>query len=235
MRLRLSFVLAAAAPVLPATLPAQAPFEGVVNLRMATAEGISSEPTVHVKGTRSRMDLNMAGQQAYMVMDAEKGTAMVVMPAQRIYMVIDLKAAASQMAPGAHGRPMPDFKIEPTGRKETVAGIECEHYSISSGESVTDACVAKGMGSFMGVGGVPGRGRGPEIPPELRELAVRFKDGGFLLKSESKIGGQTRMTMQVTKVEKKSVDAAMFEPPAGFQDMSGMMQGVPGRRPPGDR
>lgn len=233
MRLRRSFLLAVPAAFLFGPAAAQAPFEGVVNLRM-TSEGMNSEPVVYVKGTRSRMDFSTGGQQVYMVMDVEKGTAMMVMPGQRMYMVMDAKAAAEQMAPAAQGRAAPDIKIEPTGRKETVAGYECEHYTVTSAESVTDACLAKGMGSFMGVGGPPSRGRGPDIPPELRELATRFKDGGFLLKSETKVNGQTRMTMEVTKIEKKGVDGTIFDAPAGFQNMSGMMPGM-GRRPPGGR
>jgi hypothetical protein len=44
--------------------------------------------------------------------------------------------------------------------------------------------------------------------------------------------GQLRLSTEVTKLEKKPVDSAIFVVPEGFQDMSSMMKGMPGARPP---
>ena len=38
--------------------------------------------------------------------------------------------------------------------------------------------------------------------------------------------------LEVTKVEKKKLDATLFLAPEGFQDASGMMGGARGGRPP---
>jgi hypothetical protein len=67
----------------------------------------------------------------------------------------------------------------------------------------------------------------------MRQLAKQFKDGAFVLKMDMRQNGQPRLTMEVTKLEKKRVDDSIFVLPEGFQDMSAMMKGMPGARPPG--
>ena len=40
--------------------------------------------------------------------------------------------------------------------------------------------------------------------------------------------------LEVTKIEKKKLDPTLFQPPEGFQDMSAMMGGGRGGRPPAE-
>ncbi|MGH7561908.1 MAG: DUF4412 domain-containing protein [Gemmatimonadales bacterium] len=218
---------------LPSALAAQAAFEGAVTVRL-TSGTTTAEPVFHVKGSRTRMEFNMAGAQAYQIIDLSKDQLITVVPSQRMYMTMDIKEAAK--AAPVPQTPTAGYKVEETGRKETIAGISCEHYRMidADGQREADVCLARGIGTFMGFGGgAPGRPGGmPGLPPEMRELAAKFKDGAFILKAEMKEGGRTIGSMEVTKVERKKVDDAMFVPPAGFQamDMSGMMP--PQRKPP---
>jgi hypothetical protein len=66
----------------------------------------------------------------------------------------------------------------------------------------------------------------------MRELARQFKGGAFVLKMDMREAGQPKLAMEVTKVEKKAVDEAIFVVPEGYKDMSAMMKGMPGARPP---
>lgn len=206
----------------PVALPAQAPaFEGMVTMKM-TGEGLSAEPVIFIKGTRSRMEMEMRGIEHVMIMDTEKNTMTMVMPDQKRYMVADLKEVAESAAAVApDSSKLEDIRVEATDRKETVAGIECQHYLVTSvkRKGQADLCLAKGMGNFFGMsgGGPMSQGRNTGMPAELQKLASRFPEGAFLLKGEYQEGEQVRMTLEVTRVEKKPVSDDLFTPPADYR------------------
>ena len=235
MTRHVSLALASLGLISP-SLSAQAPFEGVVTLQM-TMKGVSTQPVVYVKGHLSRANMNLGGQESYMITDGQKQTMTMVMPGQRMYMVMALEDVADKVVSPRTARTVAE--LEPTGKTETIAGIRCEHYVSVDDAKETDVCLAKGIGSFLGIGGGPPRGRGPSagqnMPSVVQRLAAKFKNDAFVLKMETKEAGTTTLSFEVTKLEKKSVDAAMLTVPEGFQDMSGMMQGLPGQRPPGGR
>ena len=70
---------------------------------------------------------------------------------------------------------------------------------------------------------------GSSIPLEYRQLAERFKDGFQPLKIEQVKGSARETVMEVKSIEKKSLDAALFEVPSGYTKMD--MGGLPGRIP----
>jgi hypothetical protein len=212
--------------VLPAVAAAQSKFEGVVTVSMMSARG-NNDVSYSIKGDQLRMDMaGPGGQTIYMLRDASKNVNAMVMPEQRMYM--DMSAMQGMIPPGAAGTPQtgkaPDITM--TGRKETIAGYECEHMIVASDDGEKyDVCGANGLGSFMTPGGPMGmgggRGRGMGGPPGLDRLGRDF----FPLKVQ-KVGGE--VALQVTKIEKKSLDNSVFAIPDGFQKMDpGMM-----RRPP---
>jgi hypothetical protein len=206
----------------PVSLPAQTPaFEGVVTMKM-TGEGLSAEPVIFIKGTRSRMEMEMRGIEHVMIMDTEKNTMTMMMPEQKQYMVADLQQIAESAAAVApDSSKLEDIRVEATDRKETVAGIECQHYLVTSEKrkGQADLCLAKGMGNFFGMsgGGPMSRGRNTGMPVELQRLASKFPEGAFLLKGEYTEGEQVRMTLEVTRVEKKPVSDDLFTPPAEYK------------------
>lgn len=232
---RIALLLLAAA-ALPAPAPAQSSFEGVIVSRLH-AGGKPMETTTSYKGTRSRMEMREA-EGAYQLFDGAKGSMTAVMPEQKMYMVMDFGAMAGE---GAERGEKPDKRpeIRPTGRTETIAGHQCEHYLITSDGEEMDVCAAKGLGFFGVLGGNPmaqGRGRGAaSVPLEHRALYEQFKDGFQPLKIERLAKGKRELMMEVVSVEKKSLPAELFEIPAGYQkmDMGGMMGRMPRMpRPP---
>lgn len=215
------FVRAFAIACVPMALSAQAKFEGAITARLSGATG-GADVTYLVKGDQFRMDMTGRGQTMYILRDPAKNAALMVMPAQRMYMEMALPTA-NEMAGGRGEVKAPDIKM--TGRKETVAGIECEHVLITSDDGQYDACVAHGLGAFPMVNNpMAGRGRGAEPPPAWQKLG---RDA-FPLKVQ-KVGGE--LAFEVTKIERKPLDASTFAVPDGFQKLDMGAMGRMGRPP----
>jgi hypothetical protein len=213
------------------TAGAQAPFEGVITM-MVTAPGTAPlENVMSVKGAKGRSEMSMQGMQAYAITDFEKGTITAVLPTQRMYMNLGGDALSKTLADTGS---VAEVTFKESGKKGTFAGVACEYYLIQYKSGMeADACIAKGIGTFFGMGAPGGRGNSaPGVQKDMRELARRFKGGAFVLKMDMREAGQPRLAMEVTKLEKKPVDSAIFVVPEGFQDMSSMMKGMPGARPP---
>ncbi len=215
-------------PVAPAALSAQG-FEGTVTYAMNPASGRPGQLVYHVKGTKIRADI--AGATAgppggmYMLMDATAGKMMSVMPAQKVYMTMDLKAMGEQMKQQHGGHRKPAGKITKTGKTETIAGHKCEHYLMGEKQD-TDVCAAKGLGMFMGRSGAGGMGRGLTLPAGYEEYAEFARDGFLPLRVTAIRNAKEEVVMEATSVEKRSLDASLFAVPAGYQamDMGKMMQ-----------
>jgi Domain of unknown function (DUF4412) len=190
---------------MPVVVHAQSKFEGSITMALGAPQG-RTEVTYLVRGDRLRVDMPGGGGMAgYVVRDAGKNVTTMVMPSQRAYM--DLSALQAMMPDAAtQAAKTPDIK--PTGKKETVAGVECEHVIVAANDGQYDVCGAKGLGSFSSMSSP--MSRGTSGPPGLERLGKDF----FPLKMQ-KVGGD--VLMQVTKIEKKSLDASMFAVPEGYQ------------------
>lgn len=204
---------------LPAGAAAQT-FEGRV-----TADMSGTEVVIISKDGKSRVETSASGIPMTMIMDYQSGSMTTLMPAQRMYMRMDLK----QMEQAMRGMGTGDATSAPpkftrTGRRETIAGIGCEHvvFEAKDGKQM-DVCAASGMGYFGagGSGGGPmGRGRGaPGIPAGYEQLMKEFRNGFFPLKMEMVEGTKRTQYMLVKQVERQRVDAAQFEIPAGYSEM----------------
>lgn len=214
LRFRRAFAVASLVCA-PAPLLAQARFEGVITARMMSMQN-GADVIYSLKGDQFRMDMSGRGMAMYTLHDASKSSTLMVMPAQRMYMEMSQMAAD---APGEHK--MPDMKW--TGKTETVAGHECEHLLITGDDGQYDVCAVKGMGTFMATSSPMG-GRGGAAQEAWQKLGRDV----FPLKVQ-KVGGG--VTFEVTSIQKKSLDDALFKVPDGFQkmDMGGM--GRMGRPP----
>jgi len=195
--------LLAAVAVSPA---AAQTFEGAVTAKL------------HPEGGREPMDVQyllrqgvvrmemQRGEAAVMIIDPTAKASYMLMPQRRVYMVMPMGQGTGAEAK----RPAPD--VVRTGRKEKIAGYECEHWLVKDATGDVDACVATGLGAFAM--GAPGR--------EASWSGIFREHRGFPLKV-SKAG--TTM-MEVTKIEPKRLDAALFAPPADYQKME-MPSGMP--------
>ena len=199
-----------------------------------------------IKGARNRIEANFPGggemaglmQTSVTLMDLSSGTTTMLFPKTKSYMTMNWGEMAEEMSKGAGKDSKFDFpKVSSTGKTETVAGIKCEHWLV--GDKM-DMCVAKGLGYFGG-GGSGG------ILDKLKNLAMRdkikaqldanpefakFVEGGaFPLKMAQVENGQSKTIMEVTGIERKSLDDSLFAVPGDYKktEIPGM-PGIPGAK-----
>lgn len=205
-------LLVASLPLLAAAPAAAAQtFEGVVTAKVHAADAgrEATEVTYALRGGVMRMEMATRGDmRSIIIVDTPAQTNYVLMPQQKTYMAMPFSAGGAEAA-----RPP---EIVRTGRKETVAGHTCEHWLVKDPSGDLDVCVAAGLGAPFTMGG--GMGREPTWTSALREQR------GFPLKV-ARAGGAT--ILEVTKIERKTLDPALFVPPADYKKME-----MPTGRPP---
>ncbi len=225
-------------PLLAATFAvpaaAQGTFEGLVVGTMMTPEGKAIPFRYYQLGSRIRQEYTAEGHTMSTIYDGTTGDVLMIIPEQKKYMVMNrqMSGAALQMAKGFLGKggdagAAPDFskmKVTATGRRETIAGITCEHYLVESTErpddKPMDLCGAPGMG-FMGMAGQAGSMMPSTIAllrsqnPDLARLA---REGFFPLKMTFP-GEHGDGVWTVTSIDRQRPEAALFQPPAGYSEL----------------
>jgi hypothetical protein len=204
--------------LLAAPLAAQA-FEGVVAYKMPMDKGNGGEMTMSIKGTQVRTDMASEGHTMAMLLDGGSGIMTMLMAEQKMYMTMDMKKMGERLQGMKHPDHAPP-KITPLGTKETIAGRSCENFQVETEDSKMEFCNAKGIGNFMAPHNPMGRGATSPMQ-DLDNEAYRayFKDGFFPLRVSSIEAGNKKVVMEATRVEPKSLDASLFQIPAGFTEM----------------
>ena len=199
--------------LLAAPLAAQA-FEGVVAYKMPSEKKVG-EMTMSIKGTHIRTDMATEGHTMAMLIDAQAQSMTMLMPEQKMYMTMDLKAARERAK--AKGAPP---KITPLGTSETIAGRTCQNYLIETAKSKMEICNATGLGYFM-MPRNPMAGGPSSDAPDLDSEAYRasFADGFFPLRMVKLVGEKRTTFMEATRVEPKPLDPSLFTVPAGLTEM----------------
>lgn len=209
-------------------------FEGMIALKMENEAQRGMEMTYFLKGRHTRIETkvpNVNEGQAVMLWDMESGKITTLMPSRKMYMTFDMKAAAEGMKGFKGTEDDSKFpKLTPTGRQETIAGYSCEHWLMGDKQEI-DMCIAKGLGYF-GMGGQSGKsdfGAFKDLafsPKLLAEAAshpewVKLLEGGaFPLKLQVMDEGKVKMSMEATRVERKSLDDSLFSVPSDFKEMT---------------
>jgi hypothetical protein len=230
--------LAIALISLTSAAPLAAQFEGTVHVKMtgsgrAAEEGITMKMAIKgdMQATTVTMPASsgpMAGMEMRSIIDGKANTMTTLMPmppgmpampgmgdAKGFKTVTDLSKLGS-----SEGQSDSKVEIKKLGTSEKIAGLDCDDYEITGNGSVSRACITQSLGRFIfPESGGMGR-RGNSSPPAW---AKAFGNrAAFPLKvwtTDGKIG------MEVTAVEKGPVPASLFEIPAGYVDMAGMMRG----------
>lgn len=117
--------------------------------------------------------------------------------------------------------------VERTGKTDKIAGYSCEIWRIKDKESSglkNDICVAKGFGKAATFWVDPKEMRRSSQPGWVKQLV---EEGGFGLRSiHYDEQGKESSRMEVTSIDRKSLDAGLFAFPADWakQDMSAMQE-----------
>lgn len=194
--------------VVASTAGAQGNFEGVVTYQ----NGKTNETWEYMaKGDKVRFNIaDPHAPGAAMIWDMGANTAMMLMPSQKMYMTMNMnKVAAADVADSVHG------KLTKVG-SEVVAGVPCDDYVGTDNNGVKQGtfCIAHGMGNFAWF-----NANNPMMK-RMQSRVTGFSNavagGGFPLKT---VNAQGQTEMIATKVERKTLDASLFTPPAGFTQM----------------
>jgi hypothetical protein len=209
-------------------------FEGVIKTTM-TFDGKAVPITSYVRPDRIRTETAAPEHPEVpfiTITDLSKGESTTLLPAQKAYMTTSLE----EMMNAAGQREESQFpKLTATGQKETIAGFTCEHYLMGDQQNdqrKVDMCVAKGLG-FFGMGGSSGKAGAMMFSSKMKEKAAanpewsKFLEGGaYPLKMTVTEGGKTTMTSEVSSIERKKLDDALFTVPPDYKAMN-----VPGSIP----
>lgn len=233
-------------------LPALTDFEGEVDLVASSAKSATPVPlNLLVKSETIRVDVPddvlaapeahsfTGGGKVYAIIKPAEKKTIVVLDGKRQAVIIDLDTLADraksfrQHAPGGADKSTePPAKVVKTGKKETVAGYACSDWEVTNADrSKLDLCVAEKGASFFHFPSLAG------IPTE-HAWALELVDGKhFPLKGVSfgKDGAEMGR-VEVTKIDKHPLDAAMFEVPAGYKQVTidELLQGLGGGGIPRD-
>ncbi len=222
-------VLAMLAGAALAAAPAFAQFEGEITMKMTMKEGGGTGRNyVSKAGVRSELDLQTARMPMKMttlVRTATPDLVYLINDAQKSYAEIDSKKMREQLEKN-RGKSK-GWTVKKLGR-ETVNGYSCEHVLIVHGDdakSEQEWWTSKDIAglSYESMRGLMRRGNESDegVVKALREAGV----DGFVVRMITREKGSPTpvMTMEITKVEKRSVPAALFEIPAGYTKQEGMM------------
>ncbi len=182
-------------------------FEGEIDMSVSSPRAAlgSTAIKIEMKGPKSRAEAGLAGFTMVSITDADAKKTWTLEPMTHSYTETDLGALAAAK---------PKVTARKTGRSDKVAGRDCDVYEIddpSGATGHTEFCMASGL-TMMALGL-----SGP--------FAMFAKDGtwgdvlshGFPLRMVMRdASGAPFMTMEATRIERRSVPDSEFEIPAGY-------------------
>ena len=236
----------AVTPGAVSAVPAVKDFEGEIGLLASGKFADKDEPlmlTLRVKSGKARLDLPESLTQArgfgpaFLLLQPVDKKAYAVLEARKQAVLIDIDQLAEQSrAFGVHPQPNSaaapkPARLEKTGKSETVAGIPCDLWRFSQGKAGGEACIAEQETTWLQL---------PNAPAQLSWLTP-IADGKHLpLRFVSTERNVERGRIEVTRVQRESLAASLFELPADYaivsleQMVASMLGGLGGPRiPPG--
>jgi hypothetical protein len=180
-------------------------FEGAITMHTTSAKGPPADIVVEAKGDKLRFNSD-AGYGLY---DPSANKVTMVMDAQKAYMDLDFARIGAPQA----NTTSDNGTIDKTGKHEKVAGIDCEDWTVKnpSGKR-SEVCIAQGI-AFFDLESL--KGGGTALGKELRDKKL------FPMRSvEYDASGTETSHMEVTKVEKKSIDDGRFVVPPDYKKLA---------------
>ena len=184
-------------------LAAQA-FEGTVTMNMVSDNGDAHAQSFMIRGGKTRFDVG--GGMMTVIMDPVAQRMMVIMNAQKMYTERDFGGAVAAVQQRVAGK---NPAVVRTGKMETIAGYKCEHVTVTDDDGASvDVCISSALGGFR----MPAASN-PMAPQKEAGWMAQLGSTSFPLKVQK--GG--KVIIEVTAIEKKALDPALFAAPEGFQ------------------
>lgn len=180
-------------------------FEGKVTFNVYD-KGESHTLEYYVKGDKLRFDANEEGQQGQVIVDPAAKHFMIIMPEQKMYMVMQIPDM--KMNPEESGKMNEDTKFVKTGETKQILGYTAEKWTYSDGNDKGEAWMTKDIGGFS-LFDNPMQKEKPEWQKDIETA------GYFPLE----VYENGEKVYEVTNIDKKTLDESMFQAPAGYQKM----------------
>jgi hypothetical protein len=224
----------------------RAQFEGEMNLK--TTRTIAGTPmnaliTVLMKGEMLNLkvkDESETGKDASIIYRGDKKSLWIVNDKEKNYFEIPMKESDEEETPVGkkHTREKADnVSVEKTGKTATILGYPCEEYIIQQDDEAKDLWATTKLGDvyegFMKSFGQFAKRRPGGMNDNLELEVIKMKI--FPLKSTTTTRGVVTSTEEITKIEKRTLAASLFEAPTGYKkqsfdlDMNTMMKGMRGK------
>jgi hypothetical protein len=197
---------------------AQAPFEGVIESANLTSDEMGAPQkytmTMSVKGGMVRVDIPSYG--------STPGTALIYRRDLKCVWVLDDAERSyfemQQEASGREGIAGERPQIRSSGRTKKILGYPCDQLVMQTGDAKTEfwgtkklGALAKAIALAIEAGGEEGGG---VMNDELASM------GYFPLVARTKLEGVVVESSEVTKIEGKKLEPALFEVPKGYRKQS---------------
>jgi hypothetical protein len=174
---------------------------------------------------------NPLGDKGYAIFDSGAKKLTIVSDAKKEAILMDLNNSGKALsgltpgAPGHPGAPATPSKITKTGKTDTVAGYSCEYWDVTSDHKEGTVCMGSDGPSWftLPTTGIPAAQAWMGDLLDGKHFPLRFI--GY-----AKDGTTEENRIEITKIDKKSIDDSSFQVPAGYKtiDLEKMMQGIPG-------
>jgi len=230
-------VLRGAFALLFAAGVAKAQFEGVAEMKISTTGAGHDQMTMNGSGktyiskTGWRSEIEMhnpemaaatGGKPFRMVMFgklAEPDIAYSINDAMKTYAVINTKEMRDLA--GKIEKKEKKFSVKKLG-KDSVAGLPCENVRVTEdqGKQEIEACVSKEFLSGDWLRAMQRGGRGGDWMKALKDSGIEGYPVRMAMTMKDQPGVKT--TMEITKVDRRSVPASMFAVPPGYKETSMM-------------
>ena len=171
------------------------------------------------------------GDKGYAIFDSSAKKLTIVSDAKKEAILLDLNNSGKALsgltpgAPGHPGAPATPSKITKTGKTDTVAGYSCEYWDVTSDHKEGTVCMGSDGPSWftLPTTGIPTAQAWMSDLLDGKHFPLRFIGYG-------KDGTTEENRIEITKIDKKPIDDASFQVPAGYKtiDLEKMMQGIPG-------
>ncbi len=190
-------------------------FEGEVDMKMTTSKSDKIMTMEYfVKGTKIRT--NIEGKDGAMgggIYDWQTRQMIVIMAKQKMYMVSELHPEKFQ-----YNSQDKHYKIHKTGNTLNILGYDCQEWDYESDDNNGKVWFAPGIGNWWGTQMAAQSDKLDPSQKAMLNMVVTQKLFPMKWESTNKSGEVSR-TAEATKVDKKSLDSSLFEPPADYKEM----------------
>jgi Domain of unknown function (DUF4412) len=195
-------------------------FEGEIVMKITNKDQDKPQTIdYYCKGNKIRFESKAKDDEnegGAMILDTKDYNSIILIPSQKMYMSYSYKnmfGAGSDSLKNKIQTEMDKGNIKITGKTKDINGFSCEQWTFKADDGTSgEAWMTKGIRNFFFFSNPMRPGNEPDWQKKLTnegyfpmEVTTNDKDGNL----ESK--------MEVTSIEKKSLDESLFNPPSDYK------------------